>query len=218
MDTNFIGGREACEILGVHRNTLYSWEKKGTIEVFRNTPRGKRYYNIKKFMQNKGMICNTNKITKTIKCSKVETIEDQERINVCYARVSTVNQKDDLERQKSVLMEHYPDYQLIQDIGSGINLTKKSLLKIIDWAVEGKIETLVIVHKDRLARFGYDLIKYFIETYSNGKIVIINQDEEIEPEEELVKDVIQIMTVFVAKINGRRKYKTMKTVKNSEKS
>ena len=156
--------------------------------------------------------------TKTIKCSKVETIEDQERINVCYARVSTVNQKDDLERQKSVLMEHYPDYQLIQDIGSGINLTKKSLLKIIDWAVEGKIETLVIVHKDRLARFGYDLIKYFIETYSNGKIVIINQDEEIEPEEELVKDVIQIMTVFVAKINGRRTYKTMKTVKNSEKS
>jgi len=73
---------------------------------------------------------------------------------------------------------------------------------------------LVVVHKDRLARFGYDLIKYFIETYSNGKIIIINQDEEIEPEEELVKDVLQVMTVFVAKLNGRRKYKTSKIVKN----
>jgi len=207
-DINFVGGKEACEILGVHRNTLYSWEKKGTIEVMRNTPRGKRYYNVKKFMKNKGMICNENKITKTIKCSKIETLEEQERMNICYARVSSAHQKDDLERQKKVLLDNYPDYSLIQDIGSGINLTKKNLLKIINWAIEGKIESLVIVHKDRLARFGYDLINYFVETYSNGKIIIINQNEEIEPEEELVKDVIQIMTVFVAKINGCRKYKT----------
>jgi len=79
-------------------------------------------------------------------------------------------------------------------------------LEIINLAIEGKIEELVIVHKDRLARFGYELIEYLINKYSKGKITIIEKNGNIEPEEELVKDVIQIMNVFVAKINGRRKY------------
>jgi len=118
----------------------------------------------------------------------------------------TYLQKNDLERQKSVLVEKYPTYKLIEDIGSGINLTKKGLLKIIDLGIKGKIEELVIVHKDRLARFGYDLIEYIIKKYSNGKITIINEKVEIEPEEEMVKDVLQIMNVFVEKMNGRRKY------------
>lgn len=73
-------------------------------------------------------------------------------------------------------------------------------------AIEGQIEELVIVHKDRLTRFGYELIEYLIDKYSKGKITIIEKNGNIEPEEELVKDVIQIMNVFVAKINGRRKY------------
>ena len=134
-------------------------------------------------------------------------MEKKERINLCYARVSSKHQRDDLLRQKELLMSQYPDYDLIQDIGSGINLTKKNLLKIIDWAIAGKIETLVIAYKDRLARFGYDLIEYFIKEYSNGEIIIMNQGENLEPEEELAKDVLQVMTVFVAKANGRRKYK-----------
>jgi predicted site-specific integrase-resolvase len=79
--------------------------------------------------------------------------------------------------------------------------------------IDGKIEELVIAHKDRLARFGYELIEHIIKKYSNGKITIINQKEEIEPEEEMVKDVLQIMNVFVAKMNGRRKY----GLKNKEK-
>ena len=83
---------------------------------------------------------------------------------------------------------------------------KKGLLEIINLAIEGKIEEFVIVHKDRLAWFGYELIKYIIDKYSKGKITIIEKNGNIEPEEELVKDVIQIMNVFVAKINGRRKY------------
>lgn len=105
-------------------------------------------------------------------------------------------------------MVNYPNNLLIEDIGSGINLTKRGILKIIDLGIKGLIEELVIVHKDRLARFGYDLIEYIIENYSNGKIIIINKKEEVEPEEEMVKDVLQIMNVFVTKMNGRRKYKT----------
>jgi putative resolvase len=129
-----------------------------------------------------------------------------EKVKVCYARVSSIGQKDDLVRQKELLMEKYPRYRLIEDVGSGINLTKRGLLKIIELAIGGKLEKLVIVHKDRLARFGYELIEFLIKKYSNGK-------EEIEPEEEMVKDVLQIMNVFVAKMNGRRKY----NLKNNKK-
>ena len=138
----------------------------------------------------------------------MEDLNDtNEKVKICYARVSSSGQQNDLERQKELLKNLYPTHILIDDIGSGIKLTKRGILKIIDLAIKGKIDELVIVHKDRLARFGYDLIEYIIKTYSSGKIIIINQKEEIEPEEEMVKDVLEIMNVFVAKMNGRRKYK-----------
>lgn len=69
--------------------------------------------------------------------------------------------KNDLERQKKLLKEKYPKHHLIEDIGSGINLTKNGLLKIIEMSINGKIKELVIVHKDRLARFGYELIEFY---------------------------------------------------------
>jgi putative resolvase len=202
----YLGSKEASAILGIHPRTLYLWEKKGTIETIRNSPTGKRYYNVEKYMKDQGIICK--KINnKEIKCSKFEKLDKQERIKLCYARVSSSGQKEDLERQKLELKNKYPKHELIEDIGSGINLTKKGVLKIIDLAINGKIEELVIMHKDRLARFGYDLIEHIINKYSDGKVVIVNKKKEIEPEEELVKDVLQIMNVFVAKINGRRRYK-----------
>ena len=143
-----------------------------------------------------------------IKCIKIEDLDKmEEKLKICYARVSSIGQKNDLERQKEMLKEKYPTHMLIEDIGSGINLTKRGILKIIDLAIKGKIEELVIVYKDRLARFGYDLIEHIIKTYSNGRIIIMDKQKNEEPEEEIVKDVLQIMNVFVAKINGRRKYK-----------
>lgn len=206
---NFLGGKEACKILGVHYNTLYSWEKKGLIEVIRNTPKGKRYYNVEKYLKSKGLECEGIN-NKEIKCSNIEELKKKKRLKICYARVSSIGQKNDLERQKAELIRKYPKYELIEDIGSGINLTKRGLIKIIEFAIEGKIEELVVVHKDRLARFGYELIEYLIKKYSNGKITIINKGTEVEPETEMVKDVLQIMNVFVAKMNGRRKYNKIK--------
>lgn len=203
--TKFMGSKETCEILGVHPRTLYAWETKGIIDTIRSTPTSKRYYNVEKYLKNQGLTCY--KIEKdTVKCSTIEDLDKKKRIKICYARVSSIGQKDDLERQKNELKTKYPTYEMIQDIGSGINLTKKGLLKIIEMGINGKIEELVIAHKDRLARFGYELIEHIIKKYSNGKITIINEKEEIEPEEEMVKDVLQIMNVFVAKMNGRRKY------------
>ena len=96
---------------------------------------------------------------------------------------------------------------MITDIGSGLNLNKRGIRKLIKLAIEGKIDELVISYKDRLARFGFELIEDLIREYSKGKIIIINEKEKQLPEEELAYDVLQIMNVFVAKMNGLRKYK-----------
>jgi len=95
---------------------------------------------------------------------------------------------------------------LIEDIGSGLNLNRPGLRKIIKWEIERKIEELIVVYKDRLCRFGFELIEDLIKDYSNGKIIIVNKEHNVEPEQELVKDALQMMNMFVAKMNGLRKY------------
>ena len=101
----------------------------------------------------------------------------------------------------------YPTYIIIEDIGSGLNLNKRGINKIIHLAIKGKINELVVAYKDRLTRFGFELIEELITKYSNGKISILYKSEEISQEEELVKDIMAIMNVYVAKINGLRRYK-----------
>lgn len=206
IDRNkFVGGKKASEIVGVHQRTLYLWEKKGVIETIR-TPGGKRLYNVEKYLNEK--ICDdNNKIKNTILCDNLEDLDKKnEKLNICYVRVSSNNQKDDLERQKNMMIKLYPKHLIIEDIGSGLNLNKRGIKKIINLAIEGKINELIVAYKDRLTRFGFELIEELIEKYSNGKIIIINQKDAIEPEEELVKDVMSILNVYVAKMNGLRKY------------
>lgn len=202
----YMGGKKASELLNIHQRTLYQWEKKGIIETIR-TPGNKRLYNIEKFLKEKE--CNGN-----IKCLEdIDELDKKEgKLNISYVRVSSIGQKEDLERQKKMINKLYPNHIMIEDIGSGISLTKRGIKKIIKLAIAGKINEVVIAHKDRLARFGYDLIEDLIKEYSNGKIIIINEKEEQEPEEELMKDVLQIMNVFVAKMNGLRKYKKKEKV------
>ena len=196
----YLPGSKASKVLGVHQRTLYQWDAKKIIETIR-TPGGKRLYNVKKYLEE-----TTKNIEENTKENKeeIETIINKEKI--IYGRVSSNNQKDDLERQIKILKKYYPKYTLIKDIGSGVNLNRRGLRKIIDLAIEGRIEEVVIVHKDRLCRFGYELIEDLIFKYSNGKITIINEVENKEPKEELVEDVLQIMNIFVAKMNGLRKY------------
>jgi predicted site-specific integrase-resolvase len=125
-------------------------------------------------------------------------------------RVSSNNQKDDLERQKKLMIEKYPNYIIVEDIGSGLNLNKRGIKKIIHLAIAGKISELVIAYRDRLTRFGYELIEELIIKYSKGKITVLSENEKLEPEEEVIKDMMAIMNVYVAKMNGLRKYKKLK--------
>ena len=196
--TNYIGGKEASNILGVHQRTLYIWDRKGLIETIR-TPGNKRLYNVSKFMEDKK--CK-NKI-----CNNLDDLDNEKRLNIAYVRVSSVGQKDDLQRQKDEMKKKYPNHIIIEEIGSGLNLNKRGIKKIIHLGIAGKINELVVAHKDRLTRFGFELIEEIITKYSNGKIIIISEPEKLEPEEEIVKDVMSILNVYVAKINGMRKYK-----------
>ncbi len=86
-------------------------------------------------------------------------------------------------------------------------LNKRGINKIIHLAIQGKINELVIAYKDRLTRFGFELIEELITKYSKGKIIVLNKKQETDPHEELVKDVMAIMNVYVAKMNGLHRYK-----------
>jgi len=138
---------------------------------------------------------------------KNNKIKNNNKLNICYIRVSTLSQKNYLERQIKYMTKKYPTYEVIEDIGSGINFNRKGLRKIIKLAISGKINKLVIAYKDRLTRFGYELIEDLIKDYSNGHIIIEDSKEiKKEPKEELVEDVLQILNVYTAKMNGLRKY------------
>jgi len=210
---SFVGGKEASKIIGVHQRTLYLWEKKKLIETIR-TPGGKRLYNIEKYI--KEQECeNENKLNNYI-CEDLDSLDKiSGKLNICYVRVSSNGQKDDLERQKEQMIKNFPNYKIIEDIGSGLNLNKRGIKKIITLAIDGKINEVVVAYRDRLTRFGFELIEELIKKYSNGKIKVLNEKEQIEPEEELIKDMMSIMNVYVAKMNGLRKYNKIKKTEDN---
>ena len=190
--------QEAAKILGVHPRTLYKWEERGQIDVIR-TPGGQRLFDVEGYLASaRGDLA--------VDCED-DQLAETGRLRIIYARVSSHGQKDDLQRQVEDLRESYPHHQLIKDIGSGVNLNRRGLRQIIDLAIQGRVRELVVSHKDRLARFGYELIVDLIRDYSQGTVVVVNSTEDLEPEEELVKDVLTIMNVFVARMNGMRKYR-----------
>jgi putative resolvase len=196
MEENYVKGEKASKILGCHRHTLYKWETDGKIDTIR-TPGNIRMYNVNKYLKE-------NRQQELIETDKSDLSKPQ---RIIYVRVSSHSQKDDLERQKKYMINKFPNHLLIEDIGSGINMNRKGLRRIIRYAIEGKVLELVVAHKDRLTRFGFELIEDIIREYSNGKIIILEREKKIEPEQELVTDMLQIMNIFVAKMNGLRKYK-----------
>ena len=99
----------------------------------------------------------------------------------------------------------YPSYEIISDIASGLNFNRQGLNKIIKYALSGEINEVIVAYKDRLARFGFELIINIIKEGSNGNIIILNSFDE-SPQEELTKDLVSIINVFSAKLNGMRKY------------
>ena len=184
--------KNASEIIGVHFQTLRNWEKEGKIEAIR-TPGKKRYYNVKKFL-------------KQYRNEEIEIPIKKEKRNICYCRVSSESQKDDLENQIKYMKEKYPTFEILSDIGSGINFKRKNLKVIINLELKNELGTLAIAYKDRLCRIAYDLIADLLIENSETKIIIENKSDH-SFEQELADDMIQIVTVFSSRLYGMRSYK-----------
>lgn len=198
IPNGYVRAQEASKFLHVSGTTLRYWATKGRIKFIRGEgKRTHRYYDIKSFIDSGESRSGSLNVTKP----------EQIRRKICYCRVSTRNQKDDLGRQEAFLREKYPDYEVIRDIGSGLNFKRKGLKTILEFACRGELEELVVAYKDRLCRFGFDLVEFIIEKFSNGRIVILN-NRESSKNEEFVSDILSIITVFSARINGLRKYRT----------
>ena len=184
--------KDFAELLGVSVKTLQRWDRDGILKANR-TPTDRRYYTYDQYLQFKG----------------IQT-ENDIRDTVIYARVSTRNQKDDLQNQVEFLKQFCNAKgiivnQCIEDFGSGLNYNRKKWNKLLDEVMGNKIKTIVISNKDRFIRFGYDWFEKFCEKF-NTKIIIVN-NETLLPNEELVQDIISILHVFSCRLYGLRKYK-----------
>jgi putative resolvase len=145
----------------------------------------------------------------------IRTSVKRKRKIIGYCRVSSIKQKDDLERQKRYVSEYMIargySFEIITDIGSGINYNKKGLKELLDLITNNEAEKIVLLYKDRLIRFGYELIENICEKY-NTEIEVIDNTVKTE-DQELVEDLIQIITVFSCKLQGKRANKAKKLIK-----
>lgn len=197
-----VGIGEAARILGVSIETVRRWERAGKLKVER-TPNGHRRYDVSKLTGR-----------------PVRTGVDS-RKTVAYARVSSHDQKSDLERQKQLLevfcATNAWTFEVVSDLGSGMNYHKKGLRKLLQDIVDDKVGRLVITHKDRLLRFGAELV-FSICSAKNVEVVIINRGEESSFEEDLAKDVLEIITVFSARLYGSRSRKNQKLIEGMKRA
>ncbi len=192
MNNRFVKIGEAARLLGVSVQALRNWEAEGKIMPSHRTPGGQRMYDLAELLG----------------------VNDLTYPTIAYARVSSNDQKEDLERQHAVLeafcnKNGWKPTEIIKDLGSGMNSNKKGLQRLLELIVQGQMSRLVLTHKDRLLRFGADLIFRICEL-KGIEVVIINKGEQPSFEEELTCDVLEIMTVFCAKLYGRRSQKSRK--------
>ena len=195
---------QASRLLGVTIQTLRNWDKQGLLKPDEITKGGSRRYKLE----------SLKNINKNIKFS-VDGLK-----TIAYARVSSHDQKDDLIRQVQVLELYCTkagfNYEVIQDLGSGMNYYKKGLTKLLNLILEGQVKRLILTHKDRLLRFGAELIFAICEAKEVEVIIINKGDENIKFEEELAKDVLEIITVFSARLYGSRSKKNKKLLEDMQ--
>ena len=190
---------EFANKIGKTVQTLRNWDKNGSLKPHHITEGGTRYYSQEQLNHFLGLKSKT-KLNKKI---------------IGYCRVNSHKQKDDLERQienvKTYMYAKGYQFEIISDIGSGINYNKKGLNQLIDMITNLEVDKIVVLHKDRLIRFGYELIENICEKYGTT-IEIIDNTEKTE-EQELVEDLIQIVTVFSCRLQDKRANKAKKMIK-----
>ena len=176
-----VTSREAERRLGVSAATLRRWAKAGKIE-HHVTPGGQRRHDVDAHLHGHA-----------------------EPVTVACARVSSPRQRDDLERQVAFLRARYPDAEVVTDIGGGLNWKRRGLVALLERLRAGAKLRLVVAHKDRLARFGFDLVAWFVE--ANGGEVVVLGHTDSSPERELVEDLPAVVHSFSCRLPGLRGYR-----------
>jgi predicted site-specific integrase-resolvase len=198
--SKYISIGEAAKFLGVSTQTLRRWELEGRISPDERTKGGQRRYDISK-----------------LRPQSFHADNHAARQTYAYARVSSHDQKPDLKRQVEMLEMYCAangwTYSILQDLGSGLNYSKPGLKRLLNSIMLGEVGRLVITHKDRLLRFGAELIFSLCEM-NQVEVVIINQGEQPTFEEELAQDVLEIITVFSARLYGSRSRKNKKLLQD----
>lgn len=181
------------KMLGVTPQTLRNWDKSGKLKPHHTSGNGYRYYSKEQFLS---------------------LDSDKNKIVIGYCRVSSQKQKDDLQRQvesiKQYLTAQGKPFRIITDVGSGINYNKKGLLELLELIQNHKTDKIVVLYKDRLLRFGFELIET-IAKMNDCVIEIVDNTPKTE-EQELVEDLVQIITVFSCKLQGKRAKKVKKMI------
>ena len=185
---------EFSELLGVSVKTLQRWDREGILKAHR-TPTNRRCYTYDQYLQFKGQSGETDR-----------------RDTVIYARVSSRGQKDDLKKQVEFLKTFCNARgmivnQCVEDYGSGLNYNRKKWNELLTQVMDGKIKTIVISHKDRFIRFGFDWFESFCRRFETSILIVNN--ERLSPQEELVDDIVSILHVFSCRLYGLRKYKRL---------
>jgi len=186
--------KEACLLLGLHPRTIQKWDKQGKIRVVR-TPGGRR----------------------RIPESELRRLQGEKGIRsiIGYARVSSNTQKDELERQVEYLRQRGVQ-EVITDIGSGLNEKRKGFLRLLDRVLHNEVDKVVVLYEDRLTRFGFDTLRKVFEAHGTT-IEVLNQTADAKPpQQELVKDLITIISHFSGKLYGMRSHKQKEAVKRAK--
>src|SRR6266704_5922606 len=183
--------KDFSKLVGVSVFTLQRWDRNGTLTAHR-TPTNRRYYTHDQYLQYRGLISNEQGKT------------------IAYARVSSPSQKKDLLMQKDALRAYCGEHQIkvdqwMEDIGSALNYQRKGFNQIIEEIELGHVKRVVIGYEDRFVRFGYDWFEAFCERH--GTEIVVTNGESFSPEQELVKDLLAIVTVFSARLHGLRSHK-----------
>ena len=179
------------KLVGVSVFTLQRWDRNGTLTAHR-TPTNRRYYTHDQYLQYRGLVASTSGKT------------------IVYARVSSPSQKKDLATQKEALRAYCSEHEVkvdawIEDIGSALNYKRKGFNQIIEEIELGHVKRLILGYQDRFVRFGYDWFEAFCERHGT-EILVIN-GQALSPNEELVRDLLAIITVFSARLHGLRSHK-----------
>jgi predicted site-specific integrase-resolvase len=194
----YVKAKEAAEHYHISESNLRLWARQGKIPT-QKTEGGRYNY----LIHNEKIIPETSTTNTTVQWTPY----------IIYARVSSRKQQADLERQCAWLKHAYPTYTLVTDIGSGIDYKRKGFQTILERLFQGSVKEVVVAHSDRFSRFGFDLFEWVFEKF---KARLINLDRSDGDGEDMVGDLMEILTVFSARYHGKRKYKKIKDLPRPE--